>query len=227
MKKLLVFSLLLATTICANAQILRTEELEEYAKERYGEKWVNAAENLSDSLTLDKNNSLCYVRIIDCGNTTKEKLYLILNYWFTMTFNDANAVIKLNDKESGCIIGQGYLHNIAVHTGGMSSYGVSARPILKVDIKDGKIRVTYTVQNYEVSRMVGGGWMAAVAGGVRPTQVQEHWVLEECFPFASKDKHKKTSCKALIMVHAYSNVILDKLEEAVRNGLSGNENDEW
>lgn len=29
-----------------NAQILRTEELEKYAKEKYGEKWVDAADNL-------------------------------------------------------------------------------------------------------------------------------------------------------------------------------------
>lgn len=38
---------------------------------------------------------------------------------------------------------------------------------------------------------------------------------------------KKTSSKALVMAHAYSNVIIDKIEEAVKNGLVGNESDNW
>lgn len=41
------------------------------------------------------------------------------------------------------------------------------------------------------------------------------------------DKHKKTSSKALVMAHAYSNVIMDKIEEAVKNGLVGNEDSDW
>ncbi len=41
------------------------------------------------------------------------------------------------------------------------------------------------------------------------------------------DSHKKTSCKALVMAHAYSNVVMDKIEECIKNGLSGNENDNW
>lgn len=55
----------------------------------------------------------------------------------------------------------------------------------------------------------------------------EKWTLDACFPFAAKDSHKKTSCKALIMAHAYSNVVMDKIEECIKNGLTGNENDNW
>lgn len=29
------------------------------------------------------------------------------------------------------------------------------------------------------------------------------------------------------MAHAYSNVMMDKIAEAVRNGLSGNEGEDW
>jgi hypothetical protein len=51
--------------------------------------------------------------------------------------------------------------------------------------------------------------------------------LKECFPFVKKDGHKKTSSKALVMAHAYSNVIMDKIEEAVKNGMVGIEEDNW
>lgn len=33
--------------------------------------------------------------------------------------------------------------------------------------------------------------------------------------------------KALVMAHAYSNVVMDKIEECVKNGLVGNENEDW
>lgn len=237
--KLLFLLVTLFSTIGANSQVMRTEELEKYAKERYGEKWTEAAENLASQLVLDKNNSLTYEQIIDCGEATKEQLYVILNYWFTATFNDANSVIKLNDKELGTIIAEGYVADIAGHMGGMNSYNINIQPLIKVDIKDKRIRVTYTVQYYDVKKLSGGGIWSAVGesmgtlGGnptpARKELLEEHWGLETCFPFVKKDKHKakKTSSKALVMTHAYSNVIMDKIEEVVKNGLVGNENDDW
>lgn len=229
MKKLVLCVVaLMLTTIYANAQVMRTEELEKYAVEKYGENWQEAALSLAKELQLDKNNSLTYTQVIDCGEQTKDKLYITLNHWFTETFNDANAVIKLNDKEEGCIIDQGFVSEIAGHMGGMNSYVVNIRPIIKVDIKDKKIRVTYTVQYYDVTKAIGGGIMGAM-GGTVPKRSDEKWTLEKCFPFVEKDGHKtkKTSSKALVMTHAYSNVIMDKIEEAVKNGLVGNENEDW
>lgn len=40
--------------------------------------------------------------------------------------------------------------------------------------------------------------------------------MNGCFPFAQKDSHKKASCKALVMANAYSNVIIDQIEECVK-----------
>ena len=146
MKKLLstlLLALLAGTT--TNAQILRADESENYAKEQYGEKWIDAATNLGSQLTLDKNNAITYTQVIPAEGKTKEQLYVLLNYWFTATFNDANSVIKLNDKELGTIIAQGYVENIAQHAGGTNSYRVNLKPVIKCDIKNNKVRVTYTV----------------------------------------------------------------------------------
>lgn len=236
MKKILISMLLLLTTVVSvNAQILRTEELEKYAKEKYGDKWVDAATNLGKELTLDKNNALTYVHVISAEGKTKEQLYVLLNYWFTATFNDANSVIKLNDKELGTIIAQGYLSNVAQHTGGMRSYKVSVYTVIKCDIKDNKVRVTFTVPYYCVN--IGAGGLAMISGGVasglgrsvntNSVQFDENWTLDTCVPFAAKDRHKKASSKALVMVHAYSNVLMDKIEECIKNGLVGNEGNAW
>lgn len=229
MKKIIFsFFICLSFTVCANAQILRAEELEEYAKEKYGEKWVEAAENLAQTLSLDKNNALTYTQIIEAPDKTKEQLYILLNYWYSATFNSGKAVIQLNDKDAGVIIGKGFIEEIASHTGGINQYTVHLEPIIKTDIKDNKIRITYTVPFYTVVKMAGGGIMSAFGdGSTKPERVDENWVLDKCYPFVKKDSHKKTSSKALIMAHAYSNVVMDKIEEVVKNGLVGNENEDW
>lgn len=229
MKKIMILLVLFCTTaVTVDAQILRTEELEKYAMSKYGEKWVDAATNLASTLALDKNKAITYTQVIEAPNKTKDQLYVMLNYWFTSTFNDANSVIKLNDKELGTIISQGFVGDIAQHAGGTSSYNVSIRPVIKCDIKDGKVRVTYTIPYYSVVRMIGGGWLGALGGTANTaTRSDENWTLDQCFPFANKDSHKKTSCKALVMAHAYSNVVMDKIEECIKNGLTGSEGDNW
>lgn len=233
MKKIfLTLFAFVALCFTMNAQILRTEELEKYAKEKYGDKWADAAANIGEKLPLDKNQGITFVQVIEASGKTRDQLYVLLNYWFTTTFNDANAVIKLNDREIGTIIAEGYMGNIAGHAGGTNSYNVSIRPVIKCDLKDGKVRVTYTVPFYSVTKFAGGGILGAIAAGMsgtaqNVTRVEENWTLDKCYPYAEKDRHKKTSSKALVMAYAYSNVVMDKIEECIKNGLTGNEGDEW
>lgn len=229
MKRLVIFMIAILATLSASAQLMRAEELEKYAKERYGDKWKDAAANLAQDLALDKNNSLTYVEVIEAPGKSKQDLYVLLNYWYTATFNDANSVIKLNDKDAGVIIANGFVDNVAQHAAGMNAYKVNLKPIIKTDIKEGKVRVTYTIQGYDVEVASGGGVTAALLAGNNRTvrHTEETWAIEKCYPFVEKDKHMKTSSKAIVMAHAYSNVIMDKIKETIQNGLTGNEGEDW
>lgn len=224
MKKYFISVVMCLVSIVLNAQILKTAELEKYAKEKYGEKWADAAKNLSSQLSLDKNEALTFTQVIECKGKTKQQLYVLLNYWYTNTFRDAQSVIQLNDKELGTIIAKGYVDEIASHVGGVNQYKLNINPVIKTDIKDEKIRVTYTIPYYDVVKLAGGG---ILGNSSNAALVKEKWVLSKCFPFASKDSHKQTSSKALVMAYAYSNVIMDKIEEAVTNGVVGNEDNDW
>ena len=65
MKKFFIsFLLLLTAVVSVNAQILRADELEKYAKEKYGDKWVDAATNLGSQISLDKNTAISYDQVI-------------------------------------------------------------------------------------------------------------------------------------------------------------------
>ena len=86
MKKYITTFIFSIMAMSMNAQIMRAEELEKYAKENFGEKWNEAALNLGSQLSLDKNNSLTYTQVIECGTQTKEQLYVILNYCIFIFF---------------------------------------------------------------------------------------------------------------------------------------------
>ena len=232
----------MAWGFCMNlqAQVMKAADLEKYAKEKYGEKWLDAAANLAKELTLDKNQSLTYQQVIEVPGKNKQQLYVALNYWATATFKDKQA-ITLNDKEAGCIIVSSIIKNIVEHTGTINKYSVNITPVIRLDIKDGKIRVTYTVQNYDVLADISGGWLSPTDNGnktagdskrkeddkTNANLYDEQWEIAKHYPFVEKDPQKRTCAKALVMTHAYSNAIMDKVEEAVKNGLVGNEDDDW
>ena len=150
------------------AQIMKAADLEKYAKERYGDKWLDAAANLATSITLDKNQSITYQEVIEAPGKTKQQLYVAVNYWATATFKDKQA-ITLNDKDAGCIIISSTIPNIVEHIGTLNKYSVSITPVIRIDIKDGRLRVTYTVQSYDILADISGGWLSMAAENDRRT----------------------------------------------------------
>ena len=248
-KKMLiaVFLCICGAALEVQAQVMKASDLEKYAKQRYGEKWLDAAANLAQGLSFDKNQSLTYQQVIETPGKTAQQLYVMLNYWVTATFKDKQA-ITLNDKDAGCIIISSTLDAIADHTGTLYRYIVNITPVIKIDIKEGKVRVTYTVQNYDILKVEDGGWLGGLgnndkdrnrnkdvyADGKRMNAdktdrklYDEQWEIAKHYPFVEKDPQKRTCSKALVMTHAYSNAIMDKVEEAVKNGIVGNEDDDW
>ena len=244
-RKALVLLLLAAIpAFSAQAQVMKAADLEKYAKERYGDKWLDAAMNLAEGLTLDRNESLTYQQVIQAEGKTKEQLYVALNYWATATFPpsaNGGSAITLNDKEAGCIIISSTIPNIVEHTGTLNKYSVSITPVIRLDIKEGRVRVTYTVQNYDILRDISGGWLSPTDkeqktwgdskrkrdDKTNAMLYDEQWEIARHYPFVEKDAQKRTCAKALVMTHAYSNAIIDKVEEALKNGIVGNEDDDW
>jgi hypothetical protein len=240
-------AILTCVAMSTQAQVMKAEDLEKYAKERYGDKWVDAAANLAKDMKLDKNESLSYQQIIEAPGKTKSQLYVALNYWVTATFKDKQA-ITLNDKEAGCIIISSSIDGIADHTGTINRYVVSITPVIKIDIKEGRVRVTYTVQNYDILKAEAAGWVGGIldnssnrtdrqnyygdgkrlkADNTDRRLYDEQWEIAKHYPFVEKDSKKRTCSKALVMTHAYSNAIMDKVEEAIKNGIVGNEDEDW
>lgn len=244
---LLLGSAMLLNSTESFAQVMKAADLEKYAKNKYGDKWTEAAQNLVQNLSLDKNGSLTFQEVVPAPGKTKAQLYVALNYWVTATFKDKQA-ITLNDKDAGCIILSSTIDGIADHTGTVNRYIVSITPIIRLDIKDEKVRVTYTVQNYDILNAQDAGWLGGffdnsdskrdrdnISGDGKRMKddktdrrlYDEQWEIGKHYPFVEKDVRKRTCSKALVMTHAYSNAILDKVNEAIRSGVAGDDGDDW
>jgi hypothetical protein len=224
MKRFFTIILMSTFAISVSAQVMRADtNLEMFTKETFGEKWEDAAKNLGQQLSLDENNYLVYGMVIDCGEQTKDQLYSTLNSWFMSAFNNWSSE---NDEEEGVIMGKADFVCIASHSGGANIYDVFICPLIRVDIRDQQVRVIYIIQHYYVVKIKGGGIMGGFVS-IFPRESGEKWMLNKCFPFQEKDgyKAKKVSSKALVMTHVYSNLIIHKIEDIVKNGLS--ETDDW
>ena len=227
MKRLLLFAFTLSAAI-VQAQIVTEQDfaavdMTQFDTDGDGKvKNEEAALAIKELYNLDKNNSITRIVVVDSIPKTKDQIYVAVNEWFVHSFNDGKSVIQLNDKDAGAIIGNGYVSNMGSTMGVFSNADISAHVIIRVDMKDGRMRITTTIQTYEMEKGLG-----VLGGGLDKRNKQGTWreeyIPSQCFPFTSKQK--KAGAEAFVKSHIYSLIIIDKLREAVLNGLTGAETD--
>ena len=62
--------LMICGALSVEAQVMKSADLEKYAKKRYGDKWLDAAKNLSASVVLDKNFMTTVPGLFAAGDCT-------------------------------------------------------------------------------------------------------------------------------------------------------------
>lgn len=229
MKKVLLFFAVALSATFANAQIITEQDFAAIDMTQFdtnGDGKVKddeAALAIKNLYGLDKNNSITRVTIVESIPKTKEQIYVAVNDWFARSFNDGKSVIQLNDKDAGVIIGKGHISNMGSTMSFDSNADISADVFIRVDMKDGRMRITTSIQKYEMEK--GTGVLGALAGGPDAYQkVHQEFIPSECFPFTKKQK--KEGAKAFVKSHIYSLIVINKLQDAVLNGLTGGD-DDW
>lgn len=89
--------------------------------------------------TIDDNNNLSYQIIIEDSSQSKDQLYQKSKMFFTLKYGDGESVIQIDDKEGGLIVGKGYT---PIFTDAKMWH------LLRIDIKEGRVRITYSYINY-------------------------------------------------------------------------------
>jgi hypothetical protein len=104
--------------------------------------------------SLEPDGRLSFSKVIFSKDSTatRENLYNIIQSYFSYYYNDGKSVIQTANPEEGYIIGNGYYVDFYNYTNsaiGRKGY-YSSQHIIRVDCKDGRIRVIVTVNMYSI-----------------------------------------------------------------------------
>ena len=136
MRKLLFIALIAVSAFTSNAQ-------------RAWKSWDHK------QIPFNDKGEVCYTDIIDCEGKTKDVLYQSIRSWFVDNFVNSDAVLKMDDKESGRMMGKGSCS--ATRVNGVNSHEVTFKFTLKVDVKDNKARYkVYDIRCIDKSTMLLG-----------------------------------------------------------------------
>lgn len=103
--------------------------------------------------------------------------------------------------------------------------------MLRFDFKDGKLRFTYSLQNYEVLKtnddsgyVILFGSFGVTGDGI--TQDSQIWNLKDCYPYNEMNwiHTKVTSSRALVNSEACFRILTDKLDNKLKEK---NTDDNW
>ena len=230
MKKVIFIFMLCLSSLIVHSQVISRSELEGYVQ-RGDKSWSATAKDISKKYQLNSNGELELCIIKEYPGKDKSQLYHQVLNWIISMSSNAQSAVQSCDENKGIILTRCYLPNIARRTMGDNSYRVSIRPLLRFDFKDGKIRFTYTLQNYEVLKtnddsgyVILFGSFGVTGDGI--TQDSQIWNLKDCYPYNEMNwiHPKVTSSRALVNSEACFRILTDKLDNKLKEKAT---DDNW
>lgn len=223
-KQILYFFLMLFPTF-SFAQYITVEELNKALDKGITSDLNSVANSIMQELPLDEKGGFTYVKVVEAPNKTKDQLYIILNAWFLRKLDGKG--IQINDKEIGCIMAKELFRKMASNGSFPSSntnYEVDIEPIIRADIKEGKVRITYNVPHYELRDVTSAVWGRQVFKKDKSRSLS----FSESYPYNPKGKEKKMMTRALVFTHYLSGIMVNDIERTIKEGMTGNEaDDDW
>lgn len=234
MKKLLLLVVAMVTTITfATAQVITIEDLENTFWDKYktfpknGKEWMRIADSIVCDHPLDINRQVSTTYVIDVKNKLKNELYILANAWFIAQFNSGKAVIQMNDKEAGIMIGKGHIPTLGHRDGFSKSVDVSTWVIVRIDIKDEKVRLITTIQEYELEVKTGIGTSLMLGSQQKVKNISI--MPNKAYPFdnISHRAYNRETAMGYASGIVWCEVIKQKLQDALRVGITGTDTQDW
>ncbi len=228
MRKNIFFFLFFLSSILAFGQYVTVEDLNKAIEKEMKSKssdYNSIAKTIMQEIPLDNKGGFTYVNIVEAPDKTKDQLYITLNAWFLRHFDGKGILI--NDKDLGCIMAKERFRKITANgafTSSNTNYEVDIEPSIRTDIKDGKVRITYNVPYYELRDVTSEVWGRQVFKSNKSRNLS----FSESYPYNPKGIEKKMMARALVFTHYYSALVVSSIENAIKDGVTGNEaDDDW
>ena len=91
----------------------------------------------------EKTGKVSYENVITVEGSTSSDLYISANEWFATTFNSANDVIQMQDKEAGKLIGRGVIQARLKQYGSLKYSGLW-NYTLSITTREGRYKYSLT-----------------------------------------------------------------------------------
>jgi hypothetical protein len=91
-----------------------------------------------------RQSDLTITRVVQAPDYTKAEIYAATKIWIAQNFNSAKAVIELDDRDRGQIIGNSILPYPCSGMDCVAKEGWKVRVTMRVDMKDGRFKITFS-----------------------------------------------------------------------------------
>ena len=211
MRKLLILWMM---TLFAGVVYSQTEEQLEMVK------------SIEGTYELDEHFGYSYTRVFENLNGSKEELFGRVLSFFPYVVKgtyDARKIIQQEDKENGVIVAKIAHNKVGVHANLAHVYSVSATPIWRIDLKDGRCRVIVSIKKWYLFHKD--------SSGIFVTNTEEEIPTTDVAPFTKLKKKKLNEMytNAFLNTHAHTTALLEAFDEWMRNEGNGKDkvNDDW
>ena len=222
--KRIIFMLICLLAMCSSyAQIITSQELENIKLQEYGKtKWQKIAQSIVPELNIDKDHYVVYSRVVNVEDKKKD-YFNLLKLFVAERFSTPNCEIKVIDKDMGIIIVQGYIENVVKKGEFAISDDLTLKPIIRLDFKSGKIRITCSNIYYYVHEIEYSTFLTESHNNKQVNIYQSYPLMKE--GYNNYVASKAAVCKALVMQHIASQKILDYFENLIKEGTYTVDND--
>lgn len=175
--------------------------------------------SIQNQWSLDDNNNVTYQKVIEIPGLSKDEIYHRGESYFIYNYGSGKSVIQSQDKETGILIAKGLYTNVFHAKEAFVVRYVDTWHIVKIEAKDGKARVTLTLNEYDIKTTDGKG---------TPTYYNGIKIFTE-YPINPDGKTKNSMGKAFYYSHMKAVESMGSIEKALKEGNTAKEgeNNNW
>lgn len=170
----------------------------------YGQSTQEIKQAIEGKCEVDEKGNVTYKKVFEFPGKSKDEIYDILQSYFAYTYNDANEVMQVEDKTAGLLVAKGLYGDL--NGGKMAAKQgttTGAWHIIRIDIKEGKIRILTSLTKFEFPQSVIFGL---------------HYDISEACPISSNFKDRSAYTKIYYKAHSRVLAQFEEIERAVKNG---------
>lgn len=224
MKKIL-FTLLLTSLSCLSFTQTVNNEIDKNNLIPYIIQSNNISQLTNLTARIDEKNDIVFSVVVDSVKLNKEQIFNRVMSYFAYNYNDSKSVIQVQDKEAGLIIGKGIyeLGTFDLKQGNgltqfVTYYNYSASHILRIDIKDSKVRIIVSASKYDIVLKSTNPYMPIQNNSVAIIDAQPFKIFE---PIKTKGAGKKMFQEAADFTNnTYKSVFQNIVSKCINSQLS-------